>query len=126
MQFKVEDEKVRAYGLARFSILSIIKRILENDRIGKEILSTPQAYLTASLLNKFYEAITKLFSLVVLDYNDFLIEYTNETGFLDYKNLFKNKEFCEKLINGVLTAHKKAIVRHPEDSFERIYKEMQN
>lgn len=123
---KVEDEKVRAYGLARFSILSIIKRILENDRIGKEILSTPQAYLTASLLNKFYEAITKLFSLVVLDYNDFLIEYTNETVFLDYKNLFKNKEFCEKLINGVLTAHKKAIVRHPEDSFERIYKEMQN
>lgn len=123
---KVEDEKVRAYGLARFSILSIIKRILENDRIGKEILSTPQAYLTASQLNKFYEAITKLFSLVVLDYNDFLIEYTNETGFLDYKNLFKNKEFCEKLTNGVLTAHKKAIVRHPEDSFERIYREMQN
>ena len=118
---KIEDEKVRAYGLARFSILTIIKRILENDPIGKEVLLDPQKYLQESNLNKLSGAITKLFSLVALDYNDFIIEYNNENGFFDYKNLFKNKEFCEKLTNGVLTAHKKAIVRHPEDSFEQIY-----
>lgn len=118
---KIENEKVRAYGLARFSILSIIKRILENDRIGKEVLLTPQDYLQASKLDKFKDAITKLFSLVALDYNYFIIEYNNENGFFDYKNLFKNKEFCEKLTNGVLNAHKKAIIRHPEDSFENIY-----
>lgn len=118
---KIEDEKVRAYGLARFSILTIIKRILENDTIGKEVLLDPQKYLQESNLNKLSGAITKLFSLVALDYNDFIIEYNNENGFFDYKNLFKNKEFCEKLTNGVLNAHKKAIIRHPEDSFENIY-----
>lgn len=118
---KIEDEKVRAYGLARFSILTIIKKILENDTIGKEVLLDPQKYLQESNLNKLSGAITKLFSLVALDYNDFIIEYNNENGFFDYKNLFKNKEFCEKLTNGVLNAHKKAIIRHPEDSFENIY-----
>ena len=123
---KVENEKVRAYGLARFSILTVIKKILENDELGKKILITPSEYLKREVIKQFKDSINKLFNLIVLDYNAFIYEFSKDQKFFDYKNLFKNKEFCEKLTNAVLTAHKKAIVRHPEDSFEQIYTEFQN
>lgn len=123
---KVENEKVRAYGLARFSILTVIKKILENDELGKKILITPSEYLKREVIKQFKDSINKLFNLIVLDYNAFIYEFSKDQKFFDYKNLFKNKEFCEKLTNAVLTAHKKAVVRHPEDSFEQIYTEFQN
>lgn len=123
---KVENEKVRAYGLARFSILTVIKKILENDELGKKILITPSEYLKREVIKHFKDSINKLFNLIVLDYNAFIYEFSKDQKFFDYKNLFKNKEFCEKLTNAVLTAHKKAVVRHPEDSFEQIYTEFQN
>ena len=123
---KVENEKVRAYGLARFSILTVIKKILENDELGKKILITPCEYLKREVIKHFKDSINKLFNLIVLDYNAFIYEFSKDQKFFDYKNLFKNKEFCGKLTNAVLTAHKKAVVRHPEDSFEQIYTEFQN
>ncbi len=123
---KVENEKVRAYGLARFSILTTMKKILEDDNFGKKVLLSPEKYLQKDNLETFSKSIDKLFSLIVLDFNEFINEFTNGHKFFDYKNLFKNKEFCEKLVNSVSVSHKKSVIRHPEDSFEEIYNSFQN
>lgn len=123
---KVENEKVKAYGLARFSILTTMKKILEDDNFGKKVLLSPEKYLQKDNLENFSKSIDKLLSLVVLDFNEFINEFTNGHKFFDYKNLFKNKEFCEKLVNSVSVSHKKSVIRHPEDSFEEIYNSFQN
>lgn len=117
----VEDLKVRAYGLARYSILSMIKKILEDDSLGKQMIDNPKEFLTAEKLPVLEQSMRTLYKLVILDFNECIKDYINENEFFDYKNLFKNREFCEKLINNVFTQHKKSIIRHPEDSFEQIY-----
>lgn len=117
----IDNVQVRAYGLARFTLLTIIKKILENDSKGGKILSSPEQFLKKENIEILKKAITKLFNLLVLDYNAYIQDYINSGNFFDYKNLFKNKDFCEKLINSILNEHKKSIVRHPEDGFDKIY-----
>ncbi|EID85070.1 AIPR protein [Treponema sp. JC4] len=117
----IENEAVRVYGLAKFSLLTIMEIILKNDTKGKEILEKPEQFLTNELREKFIKAITLLFKLVVLDFNAFINEKSENNSFFDYKNLFKNKEFCTSMYTQILTDHKKSIIRHSDDSFEVIY-----
>lgn len=122
---KIENIPVRSYGLAKFSFLRIIKSILNDDVLGKQILENPDSYVVAPKLEILQNAIKKLFELVALDINGFIIEYNASVDLFDYKNLFKNKEFSEKINVYVLTSHKKSVVRHPEDSFKSIYESLE-
>jgi hypothetical protein len=98
-----------------------MKSILADDKIGLNLIDSPDEYVINENFLKLKKAFTKLFELVALDINGFIAEYMNEVELFDYKNLFKNKEFCDRMNINVLTGHKKSIVRHPEDSFKAIY-----
>lgn len=117
---QIESAPVRNYGLAKFSFLRIIKSILQSDDIGIDLINNPQNYIFDHH-TKLKTAIEKLYRLVALDINAFIEEYSSGVPLFDYKNLFKNKEFCDKMNTYVSTNHKKSIVRHPEDKFEEIY-----
>lgn len=118
---EIDNIPVRNYGLARFTILRIIKSILQDDELGAEIINNPNEYVNDINLENLKIAIKKLFKLVALDINGFITEYISTTDLFDYKNLFKNKEFCDRINTNILTSHKKSVVRHPEDSFKSIY-----
>lgn len=118
---KIDNIPVRNYGLARFTILRIIKSIINDDDLGAEIIANPNEYVISPNLENLKTAVLKLFELVALDINGFITEYIVTVDLFDYKNLFKNKEFCDKINTNVLTSHKKSVVRHPEDSFKSIY-----
>jgi hypothetical protein len=118
---KIENIPVRNYGLGRYTILRIIKSIIEDDELGIEILKNPNSYILSPNINRLKVSVKKLFELVALDINGFITEYIADIELFDYKNLFKKKEFCDKINVNVLTSHKKSVVRHPEDSFKSIY-----
>jgi len=118
---KVDNIPVRNYGLARFTILRIIKSIIHDDELGAEIINNPNEYVKTPNLENLKVAIKKLFELVALDINAFITDYISSTDLFDYKNLFKNKDFCDKINATILTGHRKSVVRHPEDSFKSIY-----
>lgn len=117
---KIDNIPVRNYGLAKFAFLRIIKGILADDQLGLSILQNPNDYVTTHL-QILKNSIKKLFELVALDINGFIAEYNASVDLFDYKNLFKNKEFVERMNINILTSHKKSVVRHPEDSFDNIY-----
>lgn len=122
---KIENLPVRSYGLARFGFLRIIKSILADDVLGAEIIRNPDNYVTDVNLQVLKNAIKKLFILVALDINGFITEYNASVELFDYKNLFKNKDFSDRMNIAILTSHKKSVVRHQEDSFSSIYEAAQ-
>ena len=117
---KIDNVPVRNYGLAKYTFLRIIKAILTDDELGFSILQNPNDYVTNHLAT-LKNSIRKLFELIALDINGFITEYNASVELFDYKNLFKNKEFVERMNMNILTSHKKSIVRHSEDSFKTIY-----
>ena len=122
---KIENIQVRNYGLARYTFLRIIKNILKDDELGQEIIDKPDEFVDTTKLDVLKRTITKLFELVALDINGIITEYISTVELFDYKNLFKNKEFCDRINTNALTSHKKSVVRHPEDSFKSIYESME-
>ena len=113
--------QMRGYGLAKFAILRFIRNILEIDELGEKIIEKPDEYVKGNKLEILRKSIKKLFELVALDINAYIDEYITEEGFFDYKNLFKNSSFVDKMNIEILKTHKKDIVRHPEDSFKEIF-----
>lgn len=118
---KIDSIPVRNYGLAKYSFLRVIKSILQSDILGQNLLENPESFVIGDNLPKLKIALEKLFQLVALDINGYIEEYSKDAELFDYKNLFKNKEFCDKLNINILTSNKKSIIRHPEDKFEKIY-----
>jgi hypothetical protein len=121
---KIENIPVRNYGLARFTILRIIKSIINDDELGTSIIENPNNYVIDSVKNQLSTAVKKLFELVALDINGFITDHIASVELFDYKNLFKKKEFCDRMNTAVLTSHKKSVVRHPEDSFQSIFESL--
>ena len=121
---KIESIPVRSYGLAQFTFLRIMKAILNDDNFGKEVLNNPNEYVIEPKSTILKNTALRLFELVALDINGFIADYILTVPLFDYKNLFKNKDFCDKMNINVLTGHKKSIVRHPEDSFSSIFEAM--
>jgi len=118
---KIDNIPVRNYGLGRFCFLRIMKSILNDDELGKTIIEKPNEYIISSKLEVLKNSVFRLFELVSLDINGFISDYIQTVDLFDYKNLFKNKEFCDKISASVLTSHKKSVIRHPEDSFKSIF-----
>jgi hypothetical protein len=120
----IENVPARNYGLAKFAILRIIKSIIYDDLLGAEIIENPNNYVIEPIKSNLIGAVKKLFELVALDINGFIADYIPTVELFDYKNLFKNKEFCDKINTAVLISHKKSVVRHPEDSFKAIFESL--
>jgi len=96
---KLSNLQIRGYGLSKFAILRFFR---------------------------LKKSIEKLFELISLDINAFIKEYIEENEFFDYKNLFKNTHFVDKMSIEIIRVHEKDMIRHPEDSFKEIFEKYKN
>lgn len=117
---QIEDEGIRSYKLTRFFFLYIFRLILEGDAIGKELLNNPSEF-EAKYKAACYSAFTKLFNLLVVDFNYLVTEEKQKVdGYFDYKNALRNSNEVTKLTGNITVAYKRQLVRHPEDAFSQL------
>lgn len=113
---------IRNYGLAKFFMLHVIGELLREDPKGQEILNDSKNYVKGTNLQVFKNAIAKLFQLVIYDIDNFILDWLKDhKNFFDYKNFFKNSDAVRHMTQSLITSYKKALVHHPEDSFETIF-----
>ncbi len=118
---KLKNEQVRGYGLAKFFFTYVIGEILKTDEIGIKIIDTPCEYITI-YLDQLRLSIKKLWDLLTPDINAYVEEFTEKnSGFFDYKNVFKSSAFVQNTSRRIKTDHQRILVRHPEDSFKNIF-----
>jgi hypothetical protein len=116
----VEDPLIRAYQLTKLILLGIIGEMLRKDTTGKELLTRPEQFLPAKE-DAVKDALRKLAALLVPDFNYYIKERKHAEGFYDYKSAFKSSDEYQALSREMQRNYDKAIVKHPEDSFERIF-----
>ncbi|MDP8321763.1 MAG: hypothetical protein RAO94_05395, partial [Candidatus Stygibacter australis] len=67
-------------------------------------------------------SIIKMWELITPDINIDFEEYSEQNeGFFDYKNLFKNKTFIEKISRNIKSNYLRLIRRNDDDKFSQIY-----
>jgi predicted small secreted protein len=117
---RIEDDGIRSYKLTKFFFLYVFRLILESDSIGKELLSNPKEF-EAKYKTTYFSAFSKLFNLLVLDFNYLVtVEKQKMGGYFDYKNALRNQNEVAKLSGEISVAYKRQLVRHPEDSFSEL------
>jgi len=117
----IENEKLRGYGLAKFTFTYLMGVVLRTDELGISLINNPEK-LIPSQLEKIKASIEELWKIIVNDINASIADYTDEgDGFFDYKNVFKNRDFVKGFARRMETSHRKSLVRHPEDSFSKIF-----
>lgn len=115
---QIEDEGIRSYKLTRFFFVYIFRLIFDSDPVGKELLANPTEF-TQKYKAKFYKAFEKLFRLLVLDFNYYVIE-EKKKGYFDYKNSLRNAVKVNAMADEFIISYKRQLVRHPEDAFSQL------
>ncbi len=119
---RLQFKPICNYGLARFLILAAVGEILKEDAEGQEVLTNPKDYVSGAQLEALKKAVEKVVQFLMLDIDAFIEDWLRtNNNFFDYKNFFKNSESVRNLLQYIKTSHKKTLVRHPEDSFSKIY-----
>jgi len=116
----LEPEQVRNYGLGKFAVLRFMGDVLRDEELGTKLCDSPDEYFTEDMKEILKKSLTQLFKFVSIEINASIKEYVDdlpEGHLFDYKNLFKNRQFIDKISNEVLRGRKRALLRNPEDAF---------
>lgn len=115
----IEDEGMRTYGSTRFFFVYLFRRVLEDDERGKQLIEDPAAFYQ-TYRDAYRPALQKLFGLLALDLNNYVSDRKGGGNYFDYKNALRNAEAVENMSREVITAYRKGLVHHPEDSFTEL------
>ena len=116
---KIEDPLIRSYQLTKFILLGIIGALLSKDEIGRKLLSTPELFIPQHEAD-VVKALETFAALLIPDLNYYIEEKKKVAGYYDYKSEFKNRDEYLTLLQQMERDYRKAIVKHPEESFDRI------
>ena len=114
---KLDNSLFAKYVLTRFLILYILRLILEDDPLGKQLIADPSRYvgdkkMRAALL----AALDKLLNDVVIDLNAELAQVGED---FDYRGKLRDEVWVKALAHRILADHAKLVARGRIDSFER-------
>lgn len=121
---KITNEQIRAYGMAKFFFTYVFGEIIKADKLGLALVSNPKDFILKDM-DVLKKTFLKLWGFLSADINAYIEDYTEKSGnIFDYKNVFKNADFIRSGIKQIKLDHQRNMIRHPEDSFENIYKNL--
>jgi hypothetical protein len=116
---KIDDPFIQEYQLTTLILLGIAGAILRKDGRGKSLLDSP-AKLIPTKEPQVIKALETFAALLIPDFNYYIAEKKKEAGYYDYKSAFKSADEYAHLLQEMQRSYAKAIVKHPEESFDKI------
>ena len=106
---KLKNQLFGKYALTKFALLYILRLILEEDKIGKDMIHTPANYVRDATTQQWLQLCLK--SII----NDIIIDVNGEVDPLgedfDYRNNLRDTKWVQTLARAVVGNHLKLIHR---------------
>jgi hypothetical protein len=104
------------YILTRYLILYIVREILENDDLGKQILTNPAMFVRADGdRGRFHDCVRLVIDDAVIDLNAEVEEYGED---FDYRDKLRDSDWVRKLSRKVVADNLKLVKRGRSQSFK--------
>jgi hypothetical protein len=116
---KIDDPLIQGYQLTKLILLGIAGDILRKDSVGKVLLDSPATLLPSKEL-EVSKALQTFAALLIPELNYYIGEKKQESGYYDYKSAFKSADEYATLLQEMQRSYQKAVVKHPEESFDKI------
>lgn len=113
---EIDSTLVAGYSLTSFVLVYLVGRIMREAEIGKAVLESPTDYLPDSEA-ALRAAVGRLMGDILVDFNGFIREQQEETGYFDYKTQFKSQSAIRAITEDVLRGHQRAVKRDSDVAF---------
>lgn len=105
----ITNKLVSKYALARYSLLFILRKVMEADDVGKAMLSSPEEFvLDPQKQTAFIKVITTLVSDIIIDFSG-EVESLDED--FDYKSKLRDEIWVKKLSQEIVNTYLKQVNR---------------
>lgn len=112
----INNELVAKYDMTRYTIMYIIRKILEQDEWGKEVISNPKKFVNDNgLRDRFGLVIDRLVEDIIIDLNGEIDEQGED---FDYKSRYRDKDWIDNLSREIVANYQKLLSRGRVDSLE--------
>jgi len=104
------------YALTKYGMLYMLRCILENDPLGKELIENPSPFVRgASNKAYFKHCMSMIIGDIIVDINAEVDEYGDE---FDYRGKLRDSEWVKDLAKEVVSTYLKMVQRKRLDSFQ--------
>jgi hypothetical protein len=106
---KIKNPLVSSYGMTKYMIFYIIRKIFDQDELGVDVLTTPSKY-TLEIKNKLNleRVLDRLIEDIIIDLNG---EIENQGENFDYKSKYRDKDWIENISKDIVSNHQKLVMR---------------
>jgi len=112
----VKNQLFARYRLTRYLFLYVVRVILENDLLARELLGNPQRFVrTKTARDHFRECVRKIVGDLVVDLNAEVAEYGDD---FDYRDKLRDSVWVGELSKKVAADHLKLVKRGRIKSFQ--------
>lgn len=112
----VEKELIGRYALTSFVLVYLAGKLMKETEIGTAMLDSPGTYIPddEALARN---AVGRLIDDILVDFNGYVREQEDDTGYFDYKTAFKSQAAIKAISEDVLRGHQRAVKRNPDIAF---------
>jgi hypothetical protein len=97
------------YALTRYLMLYVVRLVLEEDDLGKEIIAAPRKYVTDKRGRQaFVKALSRILDDVVIDLNAEVAQLGED---FDYRGKLRDEAWIKALAHKVVSDHRKLVSR---------------
>lgn len=111
---KLKNPSFAHYGLTKYTILAIIKKLLASDPIGADLIRRPETAFTDGRMDCVLKLIDDLLTSIVIDLNHEM----DQGALSDYKSDLKSRNSVEKVVSELLRSYEKDKARGKLEAIE--------
>lgn len=112
----IDNKLIARYSLTRYTIMFIVRNILEKDGLGVELLKSPKDFVdNESKRLKLSEVLLRLIDDIIIDLNGEVNDLGED---FDYKSKLRDDNWVKELSRKIVSNYLKLVNRNRIDSFE--------
>lgn len=106
---KLKNDLIGKYVLTRYLMLFVIRKILELDQAGKDMIANPATYVRAPANRaQFWRMMDSVVSGLTIDLD---VETQDLADDFDYRGKLRDKDYVLKLVSSLVATHRKDVMR---------------
>lgn len=120
----LKNELIGKYVLTKFIMLLTIRRILELDDVGREMIAKPEVFVRdGKARERFKKTMDSVISALIIDLD---VETQDLPADFDYRGKLRDKDYVTNLVNTLVATYRKDLLRKKAQSMGEVWAAMGN
>jgi len=124
---KITDQTFAKYSLTKFLLMYLIRRALETDTVGRELVINPTPFLNSSKgMDRVTHCVKNLLNDIIIDLNGEMKEREDNGEPFDFRRELKSPKSVRQVEKAIIPQYERAVSRNRAPSFTEEWNKSSN